>query len=785
MIRNYIVLAIRSLFKHKLTTLINIIGISIALAYGILTLLFVHSEWTYDQFHENVDRIYRICLKSGNRISAKTLEPLGPAFANEFSDITVSRAYPARGTVIKGENNFSVELRYVDPGFLDIFSFSLVSGDAALNDLQSIVITQETAQRLFPNTNPVGQAITLKMKKEKDYIVSGILKDIPKNSSLQFDCLLPFEATDEYFGITLKGGGLDPWKFRIAASTFVLLPKSITLQQVKNRLPNIAMRWWGKETTQRIVLQPLKDIHFDQSVRDVELVSNPTYSYVLAGIALIIILVAGTNFSVLTIGLSSTRSKEVGIRKLFGAHRQQLVGQYLGESIILSFLALGLGIALAELMLPTFNALLSKELTLKYIDLTTILYVLGLTLIIGAVSGFYPALVLSRFQTVELLNARLATSKPAILIRLLLILQFALSTTLLIGAFTMTWQIDFLKNKDLGFYTENVLLIPGYALKNISPNAIDVYKNKIVSYPQIISIARSEHSFSNKTNIRGFVKVNEKVLNDVETIFVDYDFIKTMNLKLLEGRDFSRAFSADRQDRMIVNEKFVKHLGWKNGAGQIISDWNGRGPATIVGVVKDFHFQSLHHTVSPAALILKPEHYNYLLVRISPKSTQQTLDFLKKAWQQIAPEIPFKFSFFKNDLDGQYRKDQRWFSTIRFSAILALCLASLGAFGLTTLSMTQRNREIGIRKVLGASVNQLMVLLSKDFIKWVILANAIAWPVAYYVLNAWLQVFAYRINLMLPMALGSVLTLIVVGVTVSIQTYRAATDHPLNTLQHK
>ncbi len=789
MIHNYIILAIRSFFKNKLIALINIIGISIAIAFGILALLFVHNEWTYDLFHKNVDSIYRICLKSPNRIQASTPGPLGPAFANEFAGLKIARAYHSRGNAVKGENSFSLELRYVDPEFLEIFSFPLEHGNAALYDVHSILITQETAHKLFPNTNPIGQTITLRptqwmsiggspAPKGKYHIISGILKDIPENSSLQFDGLLPLEATTE--------AHLDTWHFSGGISTFVMLSKAMTLQQVKDRLPEVGKTLAdqvGYPRAFQFFLQPLKDIHFDQSVQGSEPVSNPTFSYVLAGIALIIILVAGTNFSALTIGISSTRGKEVGIRKLLGAHRQQLVGQYLGESIILSFLALGLGIALTELMLPTFNALIGKELALKYIDLTTILKVLTLTLTIGTISGFYPAIMLSRFQAVEILNARLATLKPTILIRILLIFQFALSTVLLIGALTMTWQIEFLKNKDLGFYTENVVLISSYALEDISPNAIDVYKDKIASYPQIIGTTKVGHVLSNRTKIRGWVKSKGKKLDGIETIQVGYDFIKTMNLKLLEGRDFSRII--DEDNTIIVNKAFVKQLGWENGTGQIISDIDGNGPVTVIGVIENFHFRSLHHTVAPAALILNPEICSYLFIRVSPIDTQKTLDFLRQEWKQIAPSTNFKFTFLKDDIDRQYRKDQRWFRTIRFSAIFALCLASLGAFGLTTLSMAQRNQEIGIRKVLGASVRQLMVLLSKNFIKLVILANVIAWPIAYYALSAWLQVFAYRIGLILPMALGSVIALIVVGVTVSIQTYRAAIDHPVNALRHE
>ena len=302
MIHNYMVLAIRNLFKNKLTALINIVGVSIALALGMLALLFVHNEWTYDQFHKNVDRIYRICLKSINRVNANTPGPLGPAFANEFAGLKIARAYHSRGNAVKGKNSFSLELRYVDPEFLEIFSFPLARGNAALHDVQSILITGETAQKLFPNTDPVGQTITLRptqwmsiggspAPKGKDHIISGILKDIPKNSSLQFDGLLPFEAaTDTHLNI---------WGFTGGTSTFVMFPEATTLQQVQDRLPDIGKTLADQAKYPRafqFFLQPLKDIHFDQSVRGPEPVSNPTYSYVLAGIALIIILVAGTNF---------------------------------------------------------------------------------------------------------------------------------------------------------------------------------------------------------------------------------------------------------------------------------------------------------------------------------------------------------------------------------------------------------------------------------------------------------------------------------------------------------
>ena len=296
--------------------------------------------------------------------------------------------------------------------------------------------------------------------------------------------------------------------------------------------------------------------------------------------------------------------------------------------------------------------------------------------------------------------------------------------------------------------------------KKISPTAIDAYKDKIATYPQIIGTTTVGHVLSNRTRSRRTFDIEGERFT-TELIYVDYDFIKTINLKLLEGRDFSRA--RDKADALIVNEAFVKHLGWKNGVGQTISSWKSKGSPTVIGVVKDFHFRSLHHTVAPAAIILDPEIDGYLLVKISLDNIPGTIAILEKEWQQLAPRTKLEYRFLKDDIDRQYRKDQRWFSTIQFSAICALFLASLGVFGLTTLFMTQRNREIGIRKVLGASVSQLMVLLSKDFIKWVILANVIAWPIAYYALSAWLQVFAYRIDLILPMILGSVLTLIVVA----------------------
>ena len=773
MVRSYFTLAIRNLIRHKMISVINLVGMSIAMAFVILAFLFVEHEWTYDRFHAHAHRIYRLGLQNRSDMNCNTPGPLGPAVARAFPDVQVARIYHTGGITRYGARSFRVKLKYVDAAFLDIFTFPLSMGDAAsaLRDLRSVVLTEEMAQKLGLGAQPIGKVVTIA---EKDHLVSGIATTIPENSSLAFDGLLPFDAAEN--------PNLKSWRARDNTSTYVLLPDRADRAQLEARMQDVIRERW--EDTQ-LFLQPLGDIHFNRQIQGIERVSNPIYFVVLLGIALIVVLIASVNFIALSIGRSSIRAKEVGIRKLVGAGRRQVIVQHLVESILGALLAMWLGIGVAELLLPSFNAFVGMKLSLlEHGNLAKILVIGMLSVVVGAIAGLYPAFVFSRFQAVEILTARTKSLSPGVLIRVMGVFQFAMSMALIMGALAMVAQIEFLKNKYLGFDTENLVVIQGYGPGGmLDAKKLNLYQDRISSYPAVIDATQAGQELSNRSGIRGSVKAEGKQLT-VESIDVGYNYLRTVGLDLLEGRDFSKTMETDMDRSIIVNETFVKLFGWQQGAGKTVLTTFSLGETKIIGVVKDFHFRSLHVEVAPVALILRPV-CTRLLVRIAPDEIASTVAMLKTEWEKVAPDIPFRLAFLEDNLASQYEKDQRWFHLIIFSAVLAVCLACLGAFGLTALSMARKTHEIGIRKVLGASVPQLMMLLSRDFIFLLLSANALAWPMAYYFLGEWLRAFAYQIGLTLPLFAGGMLTLAVVLITVSIQTYRTATRDPVQTLRHE
>ena len=773
MMRSYFTLAIRNLIRHKLIAVINIVGMSIAMAFVILAFLFVEHEWTYDRFHTQAHRIYRMGLQNRYGMNFNTPGPLGPAVAQAFPDVRVARIHHAGGTTRYGARSFRVKLKYVDAAFLDIFTFPLSMGDAAraLRDLRSVVLTEEMAQKLGLGAQPIGKAVTIG---EKGYLVSGIAADIPENSSLAFDGLLPFDAAEN--------SNLKSWRARDNTSTYVLLPERAERAQIEARMQGVIRGRW--EDTQ-LFLQPLEDVHFDGRIQGIEPVGNPIYFSVLLGIALIVVLIASVNFIALSIGRSSIRAKEVGIRKLVGAGRGQVIVQHLVESILLALLAVWLGIGVAELLSPSFNAFVGIKLSLLEHGSPFELSVIGILAVgLGALAGLYPALVLSRFQAVEILTVRPKSLSPGVLIRAMGVFQFAMSMALIMGALAMVAQIEFLKNRSLGFDPENLVVIQAYGRGGmLDPKKLDLYRDGISSYPAVLDAARAGHELSNRSSVRGYVKAEGKRVA-VESIGVGHNYLRTVGLDLLEGRDFSKTMETDMDRSIIVNETFIEQFGWQRGAGKTVLTTFSLGETKIIGVVKDFHFRSLHTEVAPVALILRPV-CDRLLVRIAPDDIVSTVAMLKTEWEKVAPDMPFRLAFLEDNLARQYEKDQRWFHIISFAGILAVCLACLGAFGLTALSVARKTHEIGIRKVMGASVPHLMALLSRNFIILLLIANALAWPVAHFFIGKWLRAFAYQIGLTPPLFAGGLLIFAVVLITVSIQTYRAATRDPVQILRHE
>ena len=774
MLRNYVALTIRHSLREKLVSLINIGGLSIAQAFAVLAVVFAHSELTYDLFHANVDRIYRIRLQIGDRLVSRTPWPLGPVIASEFPDVKVVRVLKGGGSITHGQKSSRVGVSYVDPSFLDVFTFMMAIGDAstAFRDVRSIVITENVARKLFPDSNPVGKVVAL--NKKEAYTVTGVLSRLPENSSIVFDCLLPSDAAD---------GSSNSWHI-FHATTFILVPEFLQARNIEDRLPRVVERAWGPQAAGkiRLSLQRLSEVHFDQLTQGVERSTNPVYMYVFFGIAFIVITISSVNYSALAMGRALLRAKEAGVRRLFGAGKRQFVAQYVVESVLLALMALAVGLGIVSAMVPHINSLVGARISMfGQLSFATVLYVLLLTVALGISAGLYPALALSRLQPADVLYARPERMNPGYLMRLLLVIQFAMSMILMMGAMAMAAQLNLLVNKNPGFRTDGVIAVKTGGLRETSPGLVDVYARKIAAYPNIKGVAQGQHPLSNKKSIGRFARAEGRTVHGVETIAVDYDFLKTLEFTMLEGRDFSRLLTNDR-NAVIINQTLMRRFGWQSATNRVV-DWNGNGDASIIGVVKDFHFKSFHHQVAPAVIILRPEFCNLLFVVSTSGENRKIRDILRQEWHEIAPSQPFRARYLEDDLRSQYKTDQKWMRVIRIPAILALGLACLGAFGLTSFSVARRTKEIGIRKVFGTPIHRLIASLSFDFIKIVILATIVAGPITYILAREWLQNFVYRIDLIAPIITGAALTFALVMLTVSFKTYRAATQNPANTLR--
>ena len=779
---SYLKTAIRNLARHRIYSAINIIGLAIGLAFCILTFLFVHHEWTYDAFHENADRIYRVYVKEKDRSHSSTPDPLGLAISEAFPDMqTVRLNYDGR-KIGTEDRAFRAKLGYVDPNFLDIFSFPVIHGDPdkALQDKYSAVITEKIAQKYFNKANPVGELLSIQREKGiQNYTITGIVQNAPKNSTIQFDVLLPFERVS---WVHAK----DQWNIPYL-TTYILLPPNVSPNSVEQQFPKWTKIWWGEDREIQIKLLPITQMHFDQNLQEYGR-SNPVYSYILSGIALLVLFIACVNFTTLTLGRQATRAREVGLRKVVGAKRSQIANQFIGESLLLIFIALIAGIAIAELALPTFNNLVGQILVGKSLsmsdglNLTTLAFLILLVSLVGITAGGYPAFVLSRLQPTQIITSRLQIKTGNRFGKILIVFQFALSIFFIITTLMMGKQLDFLRTQPLGYQTEHVVTVSTSALKRKNKTLPTVFQDALLSHPSVISTTWLNHQLNNNMRSLTFATYEGNSQHIVESISMDYDLFKTLDMKLVAGREYDREFPTDAKEAIIVNEALVKKLGIEDPVGKTIK-YSGSRDGTIIGVVQNFHFRSLHHEVEPAILPLGT-NTGRLLVRIHPENVPGTIAFIKEQWEKLAPNHAFNFSFIDEDLDKQYKKEERWNQMIQYATGFAIFIAALGAFGLAALATTRRTKEIGIRKVLGASQSQILSLLSREFVLYIALSSLIAFPIAYYATNQWLQTFLYRTELGIDaFLLGSLVLFLVVLTTVTTQTLKAARANPADALR--
>jgi putative ABC transport system permease protein len=784
-IKNFIKIAWRNMIKHKGYSLINITGLAIGMACCILISIWVLDELSYDRFHENSDRLYRVEENqdySGRNYHVNvTPYPLAPALIEEIPDIEEATRYVyAGGRLLRYEDNafFESNIRAVDPSFLSMFAFPLLQGDTAtaLNSPHSLVLTEEMAEKYFGQSIPLGQTVSI--NNEQEFTVTGVLKDVPHNTILQFDFLIPYEFIDSN-GETNNSFGSN------SIQTFVKLRENTTKEQVDEKIHGFIKTKIPQSGT-TLELMPFQRIHLHAQFGWVQETGAIKYVYIFSVIALFVLLIACINFMNLSTARSAGRAKEVGLRKVVGAMKRHLIRQFYGESILYAILALFFAAIIVTALLPAFSNLASKTLSWGITGTGILLFgLLGITLFTGIVAGSYPALFLSTFQPVKVLRGSLKSGAASKTFRrILVVIQFSLSILLMIGTTVIYKQLNYMKHRDLGWDKEQLLYI---VLRGDIGDSYEALKTELKKESSILGVTASTHLPTNIGSNSGGADWDGKdpdlsVLIGMSS--VDFDYIETLKIDMAEGRSFSKEFPADTKTSFIINEEVAKLMGKESVVGERFSFLGIDG--TIVGVMKNFHFQSVQSAIEPLAIVVNPDYFQVMLIRLAPSGVEASLKSIEETWNRIIPDYPFEFSFMDERVDTMYRTEERIGTLLKYFAGLAVFIACLGLFGLASFTAEQRTKEIGIRKVLGASAPKITLLLCKESFFLVALANAVAIPSAYFLMRNWLQSYAYRTALSANIFVAAmILALVIALISVSFQAIRAALADPVDSLRYE
>jgi putative ABC transport system permease protein len=795
MINNYLKIALRNLKKHKAYSFINIAGLAVGMTCCILILLWVQDELSYDRYHENADRIYRITYAEeiGDAFDHYVVSPFAaaPAFAAEVPGIsTYTRLWQRTGLIKHAGRNFDErKIFYVDKDFFNVFSFELFEGNpaTALKNPGSIILTQEIAKKIFGNKSALGE--TLNLNADGDLKVTGVVKNVPRNSHFHFDYLVSIN--------TIQGRRaefLDAWLV-IAGWSYILLDKNADAKTVEAKLAPVVEKHSGADARKYgqkmfYYLQPLTDIHLKSNLEgELEGNGDIRYIYVFSLIAAFILLIACINFMNLSTARSANRGKEVGLRKVLGAYKKRLVMQFLTESTGFAFVSSILALNLVWFLLPAFNTLTGKEITIASLFRWGVIFGLtGLVGFTGLAAGSYPAFYLSSFQPLDTIRQKLQRgSGRSVLRNTLVILQFTISVVLIISTFIVLEQLNYMKNQKLGFKKEQVLAM--YTRGQSLSEQFEAFKNELKKDAGILEASYSSGiPGQTETVLTTFLEGQpDNVSFTFDYIFADYDFLKTYEIDLIQGRDFSKDFSADKEGAFLINETAAAKLGWgEKTIGKKIG-YSREVMRPIVGIVKDFHYMSLKHVIGPLAIFLEPGQNTYLSIKVNTGEISRTLSTIEKTWNTFEKERSFEYFFVDENFDALYHSEERLSQVITFFAFIAIFVACLGLFGLASYTAEQKTKEIGIRKVLGASVGSIMFQLSRNFIKWVLIANVIAWPLTYFVLNNyWLSHFPFRVRVSLMTFFASgLIALFIALITVSFQSIKAALANPVDSIRYE
>ena len=787
MLKNYFKTALRNLARNKIYSFINIAGLGLGLACAMLIMLYVKDEVSFDRFHKNVNNIYRIVIKA--KFNGKEFKTAGtgflqgPRFTQNVHGIkSFVRLLGGREDIKIGSQVQSQDLLYVDSSFFSVFTFQLLSGNAktCLTKPNSIVFSEDAAKKQFGTTDAVGKVIMIKNDRVfVPYKVTAVAKRCPQNSSIQFKMLMPIKVTDA------------DW-FNYLLNTFVVLDEKANPQTIEKQMQatyvrdaqqnfdGITKNNGSTENYMGHFLQPYLDIHMNAEFparSGLTNASNTLYSYILSGIALFVLLIACINFVNLSVARSVKRAKEVGIRKVVGGDRKQLITQFLGESFFLCSVAFLLAIALVQLILPLFNNLANKALSVSYLlDKKMITGYILLYVITGLLSGFYPALILSGYNPVQTLYNRFQIAGKNYLQNWMVVLQFTLASFLIMVTFTIYTQFNFLTNTNLGYDDNNLIIVNKEELKHTDAA---IFKTELMKSPNILGI-----SAKNGGNwvISVIIAVDSTVENcHYET--VDENYLPLLKIPLAAGRNFSPAFPSDSTQSVIVNESFVKKANWQNPIGKTVNFTGEK--YNVIGVIKDYHSESLNEKILPQLFTMKNSNlYGSYYIRIKPNSATSSLKWIEKSFKLFYPTDPYLYVFKNDENKRQYADVEKWKQIILFGTVLTIIISCFGLFGLSVLSAEKRTKEIGIRKVLGASVEHIVVKLSSNFIKLVVVALMPASLLAYIAVGKWLQNFPYRISMNWWLFVAPALGIIFIALfTVSFQSIKAALANPVKSLR--
>lgn len=798
MMLNYFRNANRILISQKFYSLINIIGLSIGITSCILVALYVKQTLSYDRFNKNAEQIYRISFsykqEGVTETNAQSQAQLGPTLKNQYPEIKkLSRIYFEERSLVKAGdiNNFEEKIAFADSSFFEIFTFKAVAGYMSkfLKKPNTVIITESTARKYFGAGNPLGSVITVNNK--YDYEVSGVIEDVPVTSHFRFDFIIPYSA----LGNHPVANYFSQWGATFGSYTYMLAEKGFDQKAFEKKTENFFASYSDvKEADFKVVLTPLLKIHLCSHLAD-EAEQNSSISKIIisSSIALFILLLACINFVNLSTARSSNRSMEIGIRKVAGAARFQLIQQFLGESVLLALASFLISLLTFLFIQPVFSSLLGVQIIF---DLNNnwgiwLLFMAG-AFIIGILAGLYPALFLSSYKPVNSLKGinSLADDRKSspFLRKSLVVFQFCISIVFIVGTITVNLQLKYLRGYNMGFDKKHMIILPAHEKVSGNYNTI---KSELGNIPGVLSVTAGTGAPTGSNNIGTVCKpngINSDIGSfSIEVNSVDNDYMKHFGVKLVAGRSFSEEFRNDFPNAMVINEKMASKLGFKNpqdaiGKSYIIS-LNDFKPE-IIGVVKDFNSNSLHNEITAQAFMINPNWFQEFIVKVNPDKMPEVLNNIKVTWTKFFPQYPFEYHFLDESINNMYKSEEKYSMVISSFSVIALLVACLGLLGLATFVTEQRKKEIGIRKVQGASVSSVVLLISGNFVILVITANLFAWPLAYFFMKQWLFSFVYRIDFSIWTLIASgILAFLIATFTVAITGVKAAVANPVESLR--